>query len=531
MAEYNVTAPDGTKYRVTGPEGASDEQILAQIKAYKEPTAKSTEPAAKPAEAEAEPSTLAFIGGNLSKGVAQLGGLPVDFARNVLNLGIAGAGTAIGAMGGKPPDLIPPAVGGSQSLEALGKKAGVITPAAEPESVGGKYAAAALQAVPSALIGKPSMQQLRRAVTGAVTSGLGAQAGADIAPEGQEAVGAALGSLLPGAASMAATPAAGERAAAAKRTQRFGEAKELGIPVPPRLMKPDPQQQKVQNAISKELKLPEGTELSPPVLQDYRAAHYREGWLPVVTDPALGGQIVSTPAFRQEIRKIALAERRLRSEFPNSVKDIGLQQVLIDFVKPGYTTEGAMSMIKRLREGATRNLSSPTATDDTMRLGLVQRKIATAMEDLVEQNAQRINKPELVKNFREARKAMAQAHNVEAALDPVTGKVNAYKIAALQAESGSLTGQLKRLAEVTAAFPKAVKPPEVSDDVFTKRVTPMAVLHPPAMSAHLMARLFDPITTSRAYQSLFVDPRNRLTPEQQRLMRLVIGSQQTEKEQ
>lgn len=35
MAEYLVTSPDGTKYKVTGPEGASKEEVLSRVNAYK----------------------------------------------------------------------------------------------------------------------------------------------------------------------------------------------------------------------------------------------------------------------------------------------------------------------------------------------------------------------------------------------------------------------------------------------------------------------------------------------------------------
>ena len=524
MAEYNVTGPDGTKYKVTGPEGASDEEVLSQVKGYKPPKQEAAAPKEDPE------STLGFISGNINKGLAGLVGMPVDTARNVANLGIAGYGRVKGALGGKPPDLIPPGPGSSEWFEGLGKKAGMIGPSAEPTSGPGKYAAAGLQALPSAMLGRPTAPQIPRAVTSAVTSGVGAQAGKDIAPEGYEQAGALAGSVIPGGPKMLKTPGAGERATAERKSQAFGQAKELGIPVPPREMNPDPVQQKIQNAAAKELKLPEGTELSPPILQDYRTAHYKQGYEPVMKDPGLKGIIMPTPAFNRQIRTMKKEEEKLRNEFPGSVKDVGVQKALDDLLQPmglGFSADGAMAQIKRMREAATNNLSSPSANDDTIRLGLYQRKMATALDDLVESNVKQIGKPELITNFREARKAIAQSHDIESSLDPSTRRLDPRKLAILQTDGRPVSGQIKELADVAAAFPGAVqKPKDLSrDDMFTHRVTPMAVTHPTAMGAHFLARMGDPITTSKPYQELFVNPKNKLTPEQERLVRALIGEQ------
>lgn len=499
-------------------------------KAYQE--AKQATPEAKPMARENaadEPSTLAFVGGNLNKGIAGLAGMPVDFATNVMNLGIAGYGVAKGALSGEPPELIKPGIGSSQWFEEMGRKAGLITKDAEPETTGAKYVAAALQAVPSAMLGRPTVAQLPRAATTAITSGIGAQLGADVAPEGHAAEGAIIGSMLPGGRSMAKAPSAGERATEAERARLFAEAKKLGIPIAPRLMKPDPSQQKIQNTVTAELKLPEGTPLTPGVLQNYRAAQYDAGWRPVINEPALNGRIVPNATFDQALTAIAQDEARLRAEFPQSTRDVGVQAIVDDLRNPqrlpgnAFTVEGTMALIKRMREAATRNLSSSSATDDTMRLGFYQRKVAGALENLLEDNIAAIGKPELLNNFRDSRKAMAQAHTVEAALDPVTGKVNPKKLAALQSDKGTLTGGLKQVAEVTAGFPGAVKEP-TNDLIMTQRMSPWTLTHPPSVAAHLLTHMLDPITMSRPYQALLVNPQSKLTPAQERVVRLLIGT-------
>lgn len=85
MAEYSVTAPDGTKYRVTGPEGASKEEVLAQVKAYKKPgrdddtiAALSNIDQASEASAAKEPGALEYLRNKAKEGFAGFMGSPGD---------------------------------------------------------------------------------------------------------------------------------------------------------------------------------------------------------------------------------------------------------------------------------------------------------------------------------------------------------------------------------------------------------------------------------------------------------------------
>jgi hypothetical protein len=62
--------------------------------------------------------------------------------------------------------------------------------------------------------------------------------------------------------------------------------------------------------------------------------------------------------------------------------------------------------------------------------------------------------------------------------------------------------------------------------MFSSRMSPYGMTHPGAVGAHLATRWHDmpTITSSRPYQSLFVDPRNRLSVEDERLMRYMMGA-------
>ena len=168
MAEYNVTSPDGTKYRVTGPDGASDADVLAQVRGQHDQRALKSggTPAGPkpPAPAPQEDSALGFTTGNINKGLAGLAGMPVDTARNALNLGIAGAGRLTGTT----PSLIgQDSPGGSQWMEQMLRKAGSIGQSAEPTSAVGRYAASALQMAPGAMFSPGRLGQLPGADQGA----------------------------------------------------------------------------------------------------------------------------------------------------------------------------------------------------------------------------------------------------------------------------------------------------------------------------------------------------------------------------
>ncbi len=488
-----------------------------------------------------------FVTGNLNKGIANLAGLPVDTARNVINLGIAGYGGLKGAMGGRDlPELLKPGYGSSQHFEDLMRRGGAITPGAEPESDVGRYAASALQMVPGALVGRGTVSQLPgRAIAGA-TSGVGAQAATDIGGEEYSGVGA----MLPGAGRLAHHETAGERATAERRGENVGKARELGIPIPPSVGAPShlknileglvgksklektiapKSQQAIQDAVNKELRMPPGTPLTGETLQQLRNAHWAD-YQAIINEPALQGQVQATPTFRKAIKDLALEERKLRAEFPNSVKDVGLQEVLSDFTKPAFTAEGAMAQVKRLREGASNNLGSPSATDDQRRLGLIQRRIANAMENMIEENVARIGKPELMQRFRQARQTIAQSHDVESALDPVTRQVSGPKLSALLTEGQPLSGQLRKIAEVSGAFPQAVKDPAKAGQP-TEGMAPSGFWHPFAEAAHIGTGFMRPIMTHPLYQRMFADPRNRLTPEQERQLRFLSAAQASNRSQ
>ncbi|MDP2622001.1 MAG: hypothetical protein Q8P46_17815 [Hyphomicrobiales bacterium] len=127
VQRFEVTAPDGKRFEITAPEGATQEQALAY--AQQQFSAKPAQPA--PTAGERGKAAL----GGVNRGIAGLVGLPVDTAENLVNLGIAGVGTAATALG--RPDLAPDVLrgtpGGSESVARLMEKAGIGTTNPRPD--------------------------------------------------------------------------------------------------------------------------------------------------------------------------------------------------------------------------------------------------------------------------------------------------------------------------------------------------------------------------------------------------------------
>lgn len=488
------------------------------------PTApRGTEPPKAPAAAPSpEGSTAGFVGGNLNKGIAGLLGLPMDTARNVANLGIAAHGFAMPANapggGGSAREPIAPGPGSSQWFEQLMRRGNMVSPAADPTSKGGEYAAAALQMAPGAMFGRPTNLPMATRSTGAaMTGGLTGQAAADLG--GEEWRG--IGTMAPGAAKMQQkTP--GERATLERQGDAFGKAKDMGIPVPPRAMKADKPQQSIQDQINADLKQPPGTAIDRPTLTKYRNAHWQE-YENLINAPQLQQGLLPTRQFRDSIRAIEQEATAAGGTFPQTFKSMeGVTKLLQDFQQGApMQPKVVVRAVKKLRSDATTNMTSDKP--EQIELGRAQRKIAGSLEDLIEANLTRTGAdPALLGKYREARTAIAKSHDVESALDN-TGKVSAQKLAQLQSEGRPLSGGLGDVAEVGRAFPSATKTPP-DEAMFAKRMSPFGMTHPAAVGAHAAAKWHDPMTLTRPYQSMFVDPRNRLSPEQERAMRYIMGA-------
>lgn len=499
------------------------------------------EPAVKPPPplSAGNDSTYGFVTGNLNKGIAGLAGLPVDTARNLLNLGIAGYGYLRGnemdrARYGfrEPPELIEPGPGSGAWFEGLMRRGGMVTPSSDPTSTGGRYAAAALQAIPSAALGRVAPQQAPRAVGGQAVSGMTGELAADIGGEEWRGVGA----MAPGARRIASPPSAGDRARTERQAQRFETARDMGIPIPPREMRPNKPRDRMEDATNKEFGFPQGTEITPQHLRSYTKQMYADGYEPLIKAPELAGGVRPNAAFQAELQRIGSEISAGRQNLPTTFKSSreamkllgeygfgalpGNVKMTVPPRQQPIPAAVAVRAIKKLRDDASTNFASDKPEQKT--LAVVQKDLSNALEKLIEDNLSTSGNQMLLDNFRKSRTMIAKANDVIAEIDPRTGKLSAAKAASVQADR-PLSGGLKDISDVVREFPGAMQGPK-NQELFTQRVTPMAVLHPQAMAAHWSARLSDPLTTSAPYQRFVVDPRSQLTPEQLQMLRFLSAA-------
>lgn len=124
----------------------------------------------------------------------------------------------------------------------------------------------------------------------------------------------------------------------------------------------------------------------------------------------------------------------------------------------GFDPSSGIAMSRILRDRATAAFQKGEKAE-----GQANKRMANAIEDEVERSLPK-DKPDLIKNFRQARQRIAQSYDVESAMNPVTGNVDA-RVMGRHLKSGTpYTGDLKTVAKQGAAFPKTTQLPEQIGD-------------------------------------------------------------------
>lgn len=130
-------------------------------------------------------------------------------------------------------------------------------------------------------------------------------------------------------------------------------------------------------------------------------------------------------------------------------------------MRRGYEDVPASQLMQKLRElrfESQRNLSALAAQNpESAKLGKAQKKAAEYVEELIMRHLRANNASKLADEFADSRKLIAQTHTVQKAMNEVTGEINATKLAQQLAKGKPLSGDLRKVAEFSTAFPKASK--------------------------------------------------------------------------
>jgi ribosomal protein L29 len=198
----------------------------------------------------------------------------------------------------------------------------------------------------------------------------------------------------------------------------------------------------------KALGLADDVELTPKVLQDYRdvkgqAYEALKSNNAYYTDKKFINDINTKSADLQKLANTTDVSAEL-----NVIN--GLKQMSFDGV-------GLVEQMKRLRYDAERNLMSGDPKNSA--LGKAQKFAANQLEDLAERNLQKFNQPDVMNNFKQARKDIAKSYTIEKSMNLATGDVSGAKLGSRSAAGKIVPSELQALADAAATFPKAFQNP------------------------------------------------------------------------
>lgn len=449
MPTFDVTSPDGKKYRVTAPEGATQEQIIAYAQAQTAP--KEPQPDAFTQTAKEDgflrnvPAAAGGVVAGIPLGIRQMLGKDqpgevAEWKRSMEGLWSTPGGkvgTVLGGVGVAAPAMFVPGANTALGAAAVGAGMGAVQPVGEGES------------------------RALNTVLGGATGGL-AQAGVN-----------KLGTVLANRATAKGAELAAEKAQNAVRDATIQEARQAGYVIPPTQVAPNRagvlnrlaeglsgkiqtaqaaaiKNQTVTDTLAKKaLGLPEDVPLSMESLKTVRAA---AGEVYKVVKAA--GTMQADDDFARAMSNVTGEYSALVNDFP-SQSNGQINSLIQDLSKPTFQSSSMVELVKRLRSDGFQNLRA--LEPEKKALGRIQLGAQNALEDLMERNMEQVGAGELAQVFRNARQLIAKTHTVENALEASTGKVVASKIGREFSKGRPLTGELATIGKFAEAFPKAAQ--------------------------------------------------------------------------
>lgn len=208
--------------------------------------------------------------------------------------------------------------------------------------------------------------------------------------------------------------------------------------------------QEITNKLAtKSLGLPEETVLTPEILNNVRTEAGK-----VYEGISNAGIILPKKSFGDALDKIGENAVKAEMNFPNATSK-QILDVVGSLRKDAFDAGSAVSRIKQLRNEA--DMAYRQGNND---LGKATKDAASALEDAIEGHLSKLNQPDALNKFKEARQLIAKTYTVEKAMNKTTGTVDASKLAARLQSGKPMSGELKDIAQFGQAFPKAIQTPE-----------------------------------------------------------------------
>lgn len=506
MPTFDVMSPDGRKFRVTAPEGATQEQIIAYAQ---QNMPKAAEPKEDAYTATAKDDSVlqnlgASIGGAMYApvlGVRQMLGKATpqdvqewkDSMAGLWSTPTGKIGTVLGGVATAAPLAMIPGANTTAGA-ALG---GLAYGAAQPVGAGDSRLAQAVEGMGGGVAGKYIGQ----------------------------GIGAGVGHVLDKRAAALAT----EKSQNAVRDATLRAAQEAGYVAPPSQVNPSlvnraaegfagkittAQQASAKNqaltnaGVRADLNLPPETAIAKETLATVRQQAHATGYVPLENF----GTIKADTSYAEKVLGMA---NKYDASVGNikSLRNPDVEELFKDAQQLSFDSKNVVEFVRNLREQGFAN-KSPMLPAKTRELGKAQIELAGAIEDLTERNLARAGQGDLLKNYREARKTIAKTFTAEKALNQATGNVDATKLAGMLKKGKPLSGNMLDSAKAAMAFPATMREnltsmPGLSPLDYTNGIlASIATGHPVGLAAALSRPVVRSALLSGPYQKLMVQPPN-----------------------
>lgn len=190
-----------------------------------------------------------------------------------------------------------------------------------------------------------------------------------------------------------------------------------------------------------------GDELTADTLQNIRRQAASQGYEPIKS----AGTVTADKQFFQALDDIASTQQGAARSFPG-LSENGVADMVAKLKQSAFDAGDAIDATKVLREAADKAYRQGDAT-----LGKANKAAADAIEGMLERHLQAAGQPEALQAFRDARKLIAKTYTVQKGLNGQTGQVAANKLADQLAKGKPLSDELRTVAEMATAFPKATQ--------------------------------------------------------------------------
>lgn len=525
MPTFRITAPDGSVYNVTGPDGSTQAQALAQVQAQHAPSQRVNSPAMTAKidgdqisqDAKAGPSMLGELAGqagNLAAGAVRgagsigatlaypvnkitdmmmgdrsptLGGLvtgqqpisrnqelrqDMDWSLHDLGADTNSPAYKVGKVGAE----IAGTAGAGGAVANVAARAPVIAAAApnllQAIRTGGMSANAIAARAP--FVAAPGAGNVLTRVAGGAING-GASAG--LIDPNQAGSGALVGGALPILAKGAgvAGNAIGNLVRGPTQTPEMAAAVEAarkaGYVIPPTQANP--------TLVNRAL---EGFSGKLTTAQNASAANAATTNKLAAETIGLPGDTVLNPGVlntvRQEAGKAYQALNSAGTITPGPAYSAALDKITAQAktAAAGFPNAPANPLIAKIDSLRSPQFDASAAVAQTRELrhaadaaaasgdkGLASslRQGSSALEDAIEAHLQQTGQSQLLTDFQAARQQIAKTYSIEKAMNAETGTIDAKKLAAQLQKGKPLSGGLEDAARFAARFPKAAQTPEM----------------------------------------------------------------------